>query len=381
MDVLTENPIILDHHQLIVDNPTTIKYDVKMIGVNKQMITNHKIIIGNSNNISDIEAKSVHLIVTSPPYPMIAMWDEIFSDQNPEIREALDKNDGNKAFELMHELLDGVWKECDRVLVDNGFVCINIGDATRTINGVFQLYSNHTAIINSFLKMGYCVLPDVHWRKQTNAPNKYMGSGMYPAGAYVTYEHEYILIFRKGGKRVFKGERKQDRQESAFFWEERNEWFSDLWELKGTAQKIGVDNVSRKRSAAYPFEIPYRLINMYSAKNDTVLDPFVGLGTTCIASIVAQRNSIGIEIANDIAEMAVSFLEVEVNEVNDLIDDRLNKHIKFINGLPAEKKENCYNNKNHGFKVRTKQEMAIKIQKLNSLRREDMSIICDYIAD
>lgn len=113
-------------------------------------MTTHIILNCNSNNLKSLNDKSVHLIVTSPPYPMIEMWDE-----------------------------------CDRILVDNGFVCINIGDATRTIEENFQLFSNHTQIINYYLGKGYSVLPDIHWRKQSNTPNKYMGSGMYPAGAYL----------------------------------------------------------------------------------------------------------------------------------------------------------------------------------------------------
>lgn len=171
-------------------------------------MTEHRIITGNSNDMTGIADKSVNLIVTSPPYPMIEMWDEMFSSQDPTIGEAIATGNGMDAFEKMHHILDGIWTECDRVLEDNCFICINIGDATRSINDEFQLYSNHTRIINFFLSKGYCVMPDIHWRKQSNAPNKFMGSGMYPAGAYVTYEHEYILVFRKGGKREFKGKGK-----------------------------------------------------------------------------------------------------------------------------------------------------------------------------
>ena len=97
-----------------------------------------------------------------------------------------------------------------------------------------------------------------------------MGSGIYPAGAYVTYKHEYILIFRKGGKRTFEGKERELRQKSAYFWEERNIWFSDLWEIKGTPQLL--NNVAiRNRNASFPLEIPYRLVNMYSAENDNLV--------------------------------------------------------------------------------------------------------------
>ena len=89
--------------------------------------------------MTEIKDQSVHLIVTSPPYPMIEMWDDMFKKQDPSIAHSLDAGNGTEAFHKMHDLLDQTWAECDRVLIDNGFICINIGDATRTINGKFKL--------------------------------------------------------------------------------------------------------------------------------------------------------------------------------------------------------------------------------------------------
>jgi DNA modification methylase len=341
-------------------------------------MTKHEIIIGNSNNMKTIPDESVNLIVTSPPYPMIEMWDEIFIQQNPEIKNCLESGNGMAAFQKMHNILNETWKECDRVLTNNGFVCINIGDATRTINENFQLYSNHTQVINQFVNMGYSVLPDILWRKQSNAPNKFMGSGTYPAGAYVTYEHEYILIFRKGGKRVFKGPEKERRQKSAFFWEERNVWFSDLWDIKGISQPIISPKTSRERSAAYPFEIPYRLINMYSIEGDTVLDPFVGLGTTILAAIASCRNSFGVEIDAEIAELAMENIQNSISGLNNVIKKRIEAHQKFITGLPEDKKIKCYDNEYQGCKVITKQETAIRINQISSFEINGYSIICKY---
>lgn len=341
-------------------------------------MTSHEIIIGNSNNMNSIEDGSVNLIVTSPPYPMIKMWDEMFSLQNPEIKKDLDEGNGNAAFFKMHEILNSIWKECDRVLCENGFVCINIGDATRTIGDKFQLYPNHTQIINQFIDMGYSVLPDILWRKQSNAPNKFMGSGMYPAGAYVTYEHEYILVFRKGGKRIFKGEEKSLRQKSAFFWEERNIWFSDLWEIKGTSQNILSSKAGRDRNASFPLEIPYRLVNMYSIKGDTVLDPFTGLGTTNIACMISNRNSIGIDIDNNITEIALNNMNQNINALNDVTKKRIESHLEFIDLLPEEKKSKCYTNTSHGFLVKTKQEVAIEIERLSNIKKKENVYICEY---
>lgn len=341
-------------------------------------MTEQKFLTCNSNKMAAIKDKSIDLVVTSPPYPMIEMWDEIFACQDPSIKSDLESGNGAQAFKKMHNILNGVWSECDRVLKDNGFVCINIGDATRTISDEFRLYSNHTEIINFFTERGYSVLPDVHWRKQSNAPNKFMGSGMYPAGAYVTYEHEYILIFRKGAKRTFNGKGKELRQKSAFFWEERNVWFSDLWEIKGTSQGIKSDKANRSRSASFPFEIPYRLVNMYSAEGDWVLDPFSGLGTTSFACLVANRNSYGVDIDESMKDLAVDSFGNVVTVANEIIDNRLQKHMAFIAELPQEKLEKCYENARHGFKVKTKQETAIKIDHVTEIKIENDTITCQY---
>lgn len=341
-------------------------------------MTKHEIVVGNSKRMSSVPDSSVNLIVTSPPYPMIEMWDDMFAAQNPAIKKDLNDGNGKAAFIKMHDILNAVWKECDRVLAENGFVCINIGDATRTIHDDFQLYSNHTRIIDQFVDMGYSVLPDIHWRKQSNAPNKFMGSGMYPAGAYVTYEHEYILVFRKGGKRVFKGQEKVSRQKSAFFWEERNIWFSDLWEIKGTSQTITSARKSRDRNASFPLEIPFRLVNMYSAEGDTVLDPFAGLGTTGLACMISNRNSIGFDIDNGIAALALENMDQDVDQLNDVIRGRIERHLSFVGSLAEEEREKCYQNVPHCFLVKTKQEIAIEIEQLSEIKREGNAYLCQY---
>ena len=275
------------------------------------MITTHKIIFKDSKHMMDVSDESIDLVVTSPPYPMIEMWDQIFDDQNRKIGNALREKDGTAAFELMHQELDKVWDELFRVLKEGGIACINIGDATRTINGHFALYTNHSRVHTYMQKLGFSALPAILWRKQTNAPNKFMGSGMMPPGAYVTLEHEYVLILRKGNKKDFKtNKEKKLRRESSFFWEERNVWFSDVWmDLKGTSQNL-FDNNTRDRSAAFPFELPYRLITMFSIKGDTVLDPFMGIGTTIYAAMTAGRNSVGYEIDQNLKEQIIRKLPV-----------------------------------------------------------------------
>lgn len=332
--------------------------------------TEHNIIIGNSQKMTTINDDTVDIIVTSPPYPMIQMWDEMFINSNPKINVCLASNP-IQAFELMHKELDIVWEECYRVLKNGGYLCINIGNATRTINGQFSLYNNQSRVAQKCQSLGLNSLPYIIWRKQTNAPNKFMGSGMLPCGAYMTLEHEYILIFRKGEKRRYSSsEEKKLRRESAFFWEERNQWFSDVWDIKGVKQTILTD--SRNRSAAFPFEIAYRLINMYSQKNDIVLDPFLGTGTTTIASIASERNSIGIEIDPNMALLSQNEIaSIDISEINSVISNRIDRHNNFVSKYINSGKTLKYFNTFFKCAVMTKQEVDMSIRNVTNLSLEN----------
>jgi len=343
------------------------------------MNTTHKILFGNANNMEEIEDGSIDLMVTSPPYPMIEMWDEIFSKQNPEIGKALEKENGKTAFELMNKELDKVWSEVYRVLRDGGFACINIGDATRTIGGEFRLYPSHARILKTCLELGFSSLPEILWRKQTNAPNKFMGSGMLPAGAYATLEHEFILILRKGNKRKFTTEEdKRSRRKSAFFWEERNLWFSDVWEdLKGTRQN-SIDKEIRERSGAFPFELPYRISNMLSVREDTVLDPFLGTGTTTTAAMATGRNSIGIEIDKNFEETLFKRLEGIVDFSNQLIENRILNHLKFVAERTKAKGGLGYNSVTYGFPVMTSQETEIIFDEPQKIIKKKSQVEVEY---
>lgn len=324
--------------------------------------------------MQSLEDGAIDLVVTSPPYPMIEMWDETFSSLNPQISDVLKCSDYRASFELMHMELDKVWIETYRVLSQGGIACINIGDATRTIDNRFQLFANHQRIMKTFWEIGFDVLPLILWRKQTNAPNKFMGSGMLPAGAYVTLEHEYILIFRKNGKRNFKTKNeKATRQESAIFWEERNIWYSDLWDFKGTRQDLTATNGNgelRKRSGAYPFALPFRLINMYSAYGDTVLDPFLGTGTTALAALASGRDSVGFEIDRGFAlsvdeKVKNTKLSTELKKYNQ---KRLDDHLAFVEEFIQKKGHPPkYQNNHYGFPVVTQQEKQLRLATLNTI--------------
>jgi DNA modification methylase len=318
--------------------------------------TDHRLHIADARSLDFLPERSVHVVVTSPPYPMIEMWDAMFRTQNARIGTALDDLDGPAAFELMHAELDKVWRELWRVLDDGCFACINIGDATRTIGRKFQLYSNHSRIIGYCVELGFDSLPLILWRKQTNAPNKFMGSGMLPAGAYVTLEHEYIIILRKGQKRGFDTPAaKKLRRESAFFWEERNRWFSDVWDFKGTRQNLDGSRL-RDRSAAFPFELPWRLINMYSQRGDTVLDPYFGTGTTAFAAMASGRNSVGCEIDRTFRRPFQGACRTIVPELIAIVRQRLDDHIAFVNEYAVAKGAPKHVNRPFGFPVITEQE-------------------------
>jgi modification methylase len=309
---------------------------------------------------------------------MISMWDESFTQMNPAIKNALESENGELAFELMHSELLRVWKEVSRVLIPGGYACINIGDATRTIAKEFRLYPNHSKILEQFMKLGFDILPEIIWRKPTNSPTKFLGSGMLPCGAYVTLEHEYILILRKPTKRKFDDDRLL-RQESSYFWEERNKWFSDLWEVNGVKQAINGKEI-RKRTAAYPLEIPLRLIRMFSTKNDVILDPFSGTATTALAAIITNRNSVSYERQEAFKELHRKELPDKdfISAVNSTLYDRVTGHIKEINSLISRGIIPKYKSRTFGFPVMTKQEIEIAFEEVNHIManfRDDSYIV------
>jgi modification methylase len=270
--------------------------------------TQHKIIIGNSQTMPEIPDTTVHLIVTSPPYPMIKMWDQQFAETDPKIAalwKKLEKSPQNETvtaiYDTMHTNLAKVWAETFRILVDGGIACINIGDATRTVNGRFRVFPNHARIIEHLEKIGFLTLPYILWKKPTTKPmykgkGAFIGSGFLPPNAYVTLDCEYILIFRKGHLRKFPP-KDPARYDSQLTKKQRDEWFSQIWQVTGTRQTA---DALERRTAAYPDEIADRLIKMFSIKGDTVLDPFLGSGTTVKAALQNERNSIGYETDKDL---------------------------------------------------------------------------------
>ncbi len=247
-------------------------------------VADHRVIVGDSRHMGELDDESVHLVVTSPPYPMVAIWDDFFSEAKA------------SSYDQMHDYLNHVWKEVARTLVPGGIACINIGDATRSKDGVFHLYPNHSRVTENFERLGLLSLPYVLWKKPTTKPQykgkgAFLGSGFLPPNAYVTLDMEFILIFRKGGLRNF-APKDPDRYKSRFTKKERDQWFSQVWNITGARQTIeGLD----RRIAAFPEEIPRRLVRMFSVVGDVVLDPFLGSGTSLKAAMESGRKFVGYE--------------------------------------------------------------------------------------
>jgi site-specific DNA-methyltransferase (cytosine-N4-specific) len=295
------------------------------------MHTEHKIILGNSQQMPELSKGNVHLMVTSPPYPMIKMWDGLFSKANPKIAELWKKLEVDfqeaivrQIYDAMHDYLGKVWRETFRVLVDGGIACINIGDATRTLNGKFQLFSNHSRITEICEKIGFTSLPYILWKKPTTKPKykgkgAFLGSGFLPPNAYVTLDCEFILLFRKGNLRKFPPH-DELRYKSTFKKIERDEWFSQIWSLKGIRQTA---SELERRTAAYPDEIANRLIKMFSVKGETVLDPFLGSGTTTRMAMFNERNSVGYE--TDPGLLMIIEKKINENLANRMIDFQIIK--------------------------------------------------------
>ncbi len=244
-----------------------------------------------SQQMNELEGGSVQLVVTSPPYPMIEMWDASFEQQLELPKDSFKTNP--RSFELAHDLLGVVWAECYRLLEEGGLMCVNIGDATRTILGNFRCYMNHSRVIENCEKLGFQSLVPILWKKPTNKPNAFLGSGFIPPNAYVTLDCEYLLIFRKGQKRILRSQNPL-RYASEYSKAERDSWFTQIWEIRGATQNHEI-------TARFPEEIPYRLIRMFSCIGDAVLDPFAGTGQTIKVARFLGRRGIGYELNAELA--------------------------------------------------------------------------------
>jgi hypothetical protein len=147
--------------------------------------------------------------------------------------------------------------------------------------------------------------------------------------------------------------------------------------LNGTKQN-NIDKAIRDRSGAFPFELPYRLINMYSIKGDTILDPFLGTGTTAVASMATGRNSIGFEVDPNFKDHIFARFADVVNFSNQQIENKLRKHVAFVHERTKTHGELGYISKYYGFPVMTNQETEILFDELSKIEVKYNSVEVDY---
>lgn len=138
--------------------------------------------------------------------------------------------------------------------------------------------------------------------------------------------------------------------------------------MKGVNQELN-DKKIRKRSAAYPFELAYRLINMFSVKGDVILDPFLGTGTTMVAAMASARNSIGIEIDPKFKDIVLSKFKDVVEFSNEYIKNRIDRHLDFVDERTKTNGKLKYRSKEYGFPVMTKQEVEINFHYLGKIKQ------------
>lgn len=243
----------------------------------------HIIINGDSRKMSEVADQSVHLIITSPPYWQLKDY-------------GTDNQIGfNDSYESYINSLNLVWKECYRVLHDGCRLCINIGDqfARSVYYGRYKVIPIHSEIIRFCETIGFDFMGQIIWQKttttNTTGGGAVMGSFPYPRNGIVKLDFEYILLFKKQGNAPKPSANQKKASEMTN--EEWNTYFSGHWYFNGAKQD--------KHLAMFPEELPKRLIKMFSFPQETVLDPFMGSGTTATVAQKLNRNSIGYEINPD----------------------------------------------------------------------------------
>ena len=247
------------------------------------METAHKVIIGDSRWMKEVENESVHLVITSPPY-----W------------QLKDYGNGNQigfndTYEEYINNLNLVWNECHRVLHKGCRLCVNIGDqfARSVYYGRYKVIPIRTEIIKFCESVGFDYMGAIIWQKVTTCHTTggatVMGSFPYPRSGIIKLVYEFILISKKYGESPKVS--KIIKEQSKLTQEEWSQYFTGHWNFPGEKQD--------KHLAMFPEELPRRLIKMFSFVDDTVLDPFLGSGTTSLAAKNLDRNSIGYEINED----------------------------------------------------------------------------------
>lgn len=234
--------------------------------------------------MTEIEDQSIDLIITSPPY-----WQ--LKDYGCENEVGF-----NNSYEEYINNLNLIWQEAYRVLDKGCRLCINIGDqyARSVYYGRYKVIPIRTEIIKFCETIGFDYMGAIIWQKvattNTTGGATIMGSYPNPRNGILKLDYEFILIFKKFGKSS-KKINKETKEKSKMTKEEWNTFFTGHWNFSGVKQE---DHI-----AMFPVELPTRLIKMFSFVGDTVLDPFLGSGTTSFAALRLNRNSAGYEINPD----------------------------------------------------------------------------------
>ena len=249
--------------------------------------------------MKEITDESIHLIITSPPY-----WQLKDYGSGAQIGY-------NDSYEEYINNLNLVWHECHRVLHKGCRLCVNIGDqfARSVYYGRYKVIPIRTEIIKFCESAGFDYMGAIIWQKVTTTHTTggatIMGSFPFPRSGILKIDYEFILIFKKYGNQPKVS--KELRNQSKLTKEEWNQYFTGHWNFPGERQD--------KHLAMFPEELPRRLIKMFSFVGDTVLDPFLGSGTTCLAAKNLNRNSIGYEINEDFLPTIKERLGIEQRTV------------------------------------------------------------------
>lgn len=243
--------------------------------------------------MEELEDESIGFSVTSPPYWQIKDYEH-------------DNQIGShQTYEEYLNSLYKVWDHIHRVLKPGCRVAINIGDQYLRASdyGRYRVQPILADVIGACRDIGFDFMGNIIWRKvtttNTSGGGTWMGSTYYPKDGHVTYEHEYIALFRKRGDWSYPSE--EQKEKSKLTKEQRSDWFRGHWELSPAQQD---DHVAK-----FPKELPHRLVKMYSFYGERVLDPFVGSGTTSIACMETGRKSVGVDIDSDNASVIQNRVE------------------------------------------------------------------------
>lgn len=265
--------------------------------------TTHTIKKSDARDLSWISSRSVHLVVTSPPYWTLKQYE-------PNRRQLGEI----ESYELFLDELDKVWAECARVLVPGGRVCCVVGDVCvpRKRAGRHYVMPLHADIQVRMRRVGLDCLTPILWSKIANGVTEAKGNGAgfygkpYQPGAIIKNDVEYILFFRKGGE--YRSPAPLQKTLSMLSRDEMRNWLRSIWtDVKGESTRNG-------HPAPYPVALADRLIRLFSFAGDTVLDPFAGTGSTAIAAMNAGRSSINCDIEPKYLAIARSRLKKEASK-------------------------------------------------------------------